>query len=95
MMMTVDDLRERPRTMDPQAKEEFRKSIGAPNFDDGRIVEMFRDGGWYARICDYFKVPTESSLVAQATFDAAFYAKLAFYAAIASIIISAIALFRS
>jgi hypothetical protein len=38
---------------------QFRRAIGASA--DDRIIEMFRDGGWEARICADFKVPTETA----------------------------------
>jgi hypothetical protein len=58
--MTVGELRERLPNKDVDTKEKFASSIGGGCYDDDRIVEMFRDGGWEAKICDYFGVPTEA-----------------------------------
>jgi hypothetical protein len=74
--------------MSPQERDMLRRTIGMSNANDANMFEyFFRDSSGEARICDYLKVPTESAKVAKATFEAAWYARAAFIATLASLAI--------
>jgi hypothetical protein len=63
--MTTDELRKRLISMAAEERTDFARGISAGDFSDERIVEMYRDGPWEARICDYLKVPTQAGEVAR------------------------------
>jgi hypothetical protein len=85
--MTLEELRMRVSKMDTNEKEQFKKAIGASNQSDETVFANFRDGIWEPRICEYLGAPTESAKVAKATFDAAWYARAAFYATLVGLLI--------
>jgi hypothetical protein len=67
--------------MDPAEKDSMKQSVGCGGYSDERCVDMFIDGGaWYRKFCHALGVRTQEDNVAQATFDAAKYAKGAFFA---------------
>lgn len=91
--MTVSELEQRLSAMSATEKAEFLKGIG--NLSEDKCLELFGTNRvWEAKICRALGVIPQEDKVGKATIDAALYAKLAFIAAIFSIVVSAIALFK-
>jgi|GEM_PF-6490816 len=92
--MTNDELRKRLLEMSPEDKAKFKaKFHWEPSVPDDTIIQEFiGNESRYSLICAYFGVPTQTERYGEASIESARYAKLAFWAAVVSIVVSIISL---
>lgn len=87
--MTADELRSQLKLMGAQEKEAFKVSLGHGGDTDDQLVDYFHEQlDLQARVCRKLGVKSQADKVAQATLTAAWYAKLAFWAAVVSALAS-------
>jgi hypothetical protein len=84
--MTANEFREILKNMESDTKATMKKKAKAEQMDDEECVYAIGESTWETRFCNVLGIPTESERVGTATFHAAKYAKLAFWAAVASIV---------
>jgi hypothetical protein len=97
--MTAEEFKARLKAMDSVEKEEFKRKVGRNDATDEYCLDLFVfSTEWQSKFCYGLGVPSQADKVAKATFDAAWYAKAAFFAALAvgipSLIVAVIALLK-
>ncbi len=93
--MTSDDLKARLKGMGSEEKEQFKFNLGhGRESDDVFVLAFVASPEFQARVCYRLGVQSQADKVAEATFGAFKYAKLAFWVGLAAVVLSLVALFK-